>query len=54
MKGHINKRGRIEIQPRLKIQYPMKNHFIPDKRHTNNNLHLILVELRVFLPIYGE
>jgi hypothetical protein len=30
-----NKKGaRIEIQPRFKIQYPMKNHLYNGKRHT--------------------
>jgi hypothetical protein len=24
----VKQRGRIEIQPRFKIQYPMKNHYI--------------------------
>jgi hypothetical protein len=31
----IKKGARIEIQPRFKIQYPMKNHFYNGKRHTN-------------------
>ena len=25
-KSAVKKKGRIEIQPRFKIQYPMKNH----------------------------
>jgi len=24
----VRQRGRIDIQPRFKIQYPMKNHYI--------------------------
>ena len=31
----FKKRGTIEIIPRLKIQYPMKNHYNKYKGHSN-------------------
>jgi hypothetical protein len=53
-KKEYNKKGRIEIQPRLKIQYPMKNQLLPDKRHTNNNFKPDLKELQRFFFQFME